>query len=212
MVQLARRVTGSTEFLWHGVRLRYRAPIGERAIELPIAHWFVGTVGAGPVLEIGNVLNHAFPFPHEVVDKYEVSEGVRNVDVVEYQPVRPFPAVLSVSTLEHVGFDETPRSPGKFTEAVQHLYHRCLAPGGRMLVTVPLGYNPEVDSRLFARLPELGRITLYRRRSLRDLWDEVDVQHWPTPATVIPYNYPRHRLTFVAICEVEKPATAPVAT
>lgn len=116
----------------------------ERTIELPIAWEAVQQHSPDRVLEIGNVLAHYYPIRHQVLDKYEVAPGVLNADVVDYRPDTRFDLIVSISTLEHVGWDEEPRDPPKFLRAVENL-RNMLAPGGRLLVTLPIGYNSEVD-------------------------------------------------------------------
>lgn len=118
----------------------------ERAVELPIAHrWLSRTKGRG--LEVGNVMSHYFPVEHEIVDKYEQARGVRNCDVFTLSG--PYDWVLSISTLEHVGWDETPVDVDAAAASIDHLV-RCLAPNGRMLVTIPVGYHPHLDAALLA--------------------------------------------------------------
>jgi SAM-dependent methyltransferase len=57
---------------------------------------------------------------------------------------RTFELILCVSTLEHVGYDNTiyglgdQRDPAGIPRALTEL-HRVLAPAGRLLVTVPTG-------------------------------------------------------------------------
>jgi SAM-dependent methyltransferase len=119
----------------------------ERAVEIPIAQDLVAEYGGKKILEIGNVLSKYTDFAHTVVDKYENAPGVINEDVVSFDSVQRFDLIVSVSTLEHVGWDETPRSPGKVLTAVENL-RRLLAPGGLLLLTVPIGYNTELDNLL----------------------------------------------------------------
>jgi hypothetical protein len=38
------------------------------------------------ILEIGNVTSHSYPVTHDVLDKYEIADGVVNEDVTDYQP------------------------------------------------------------------------------------------------------------------------------
>jgi SAM-dependent methyltransferase len=82
-----------------------------------------------------------------VVDQYERAAGVENIDVLEISPENRYALILSISTLEHVGWDEPPRHPGKAAAAIRHL-QRCVAPGGRLFFTVPLGWNPPLDQAL----------------------------------------------------------------
>lgn len=201
VVRVGRRLSGPSTFEGPDGPLRYGPALGERTIEVPIARAFVEERrSSGPVLEVGNVLAHHAPFPHPVVDRYERAEGVENVDVVAYRPAERFPSILSVSTLEHVGFDETPRVPGKFRAALDHLRTECLAPDGAMLVTVPLGQNPEVDRYVLdERAPE-AEVRIYRRiASPWNRWAPVGPPDWPTAAAVPRYSYVRHRLSYTAI-------------
>ena len=56
--------------------------------------------------------------------------------------------IVSISTIEHVGWDETPRDPKKIPLALENLTTRCLAPDGEIVVTLPLGYNTYLDKLL----------------------------------------------------------------
>lgn len=103
----------------------------ERAIEIPLAQERIRQAAGKRILEIGNVLAYYGQVPHEVVDKYERADGVRNIDVVDFHPAAPYDLIISISTLEHVGWDETPRDPAKLLRAVTHLTG-LLAPGGEL--------------------------------------------------------------------------------
>jgi SAM-dependent methyltransferase len=126
---------------------RYRLTwSNERAVEIPLA---LAQLRARPgrVLEVGDVLGHYVPVTHRVIDKYHPRPGVEPIDVLAVEPDARYDLILSVSTLEHVGWDERPRDPEKAPAAVLRLAG-CLAPGGRLWFTVPLGYNPDFDRRL----------------------------------------------------------------
>ncbi len=147
----------------------------ERTVEVPIAASYLAARGAGQTLEVGNVLPHyGFAQPRRViVDKYEQAPGVLNVDVVDYDPgeVR-FDLILSVSTLEHAGYDEDIKEPDKPVRAVHHL-RQLLAPGGVLLVTVPLGYNPHIDSSLRAGEFSFDQVRYLKRVSRMNRWRQV---------------------------------------
>jgi hypothetical protein len=140
-------------FVFRGERLPYamhrynNTYRNERAVELSIAAWFLAGRRDARVLEVGNVLAHYGMTGHTVVDKYETAPGVLNADIVEYVPEEPFDLVVALSTLEHVGWDEEPRDPEKVFGAFEAV-RRCVAPGGRLLVSIPIGYNPTVDEGL----------------------------------------------------------------
>ena len=58
------------------------------------------------IFEVGSVLSHYFPINHDVLDKYEKGHGVINQDVVDFKPHNKYDLIVSISTLEHVGFDD----------------------------------------------------------------------------------------------------------
>ena len=124
----------------------------ERAVELPIilekiqSYHYQGS----RILEVGNVLSHYVHFQHDIVDKYDKSDGVINQDVVDFQPAEndKYDLIVSISTIEHVGWDETPRDPKKIPLALESLSTKCLAPGGEIVVTLPIGYNTYLDKLL----------------------------------------------------------------
>jgi hypothetical protein len=119
----------------------------ERAVEIPIICRFIQENNNDNILEIGNVLSHYFNLNHDIVDKYEKSDGVINEDVVNFQTTKNYKLIVSISTLEHVGWDETPRDPTKIFDAIDNL-KKLLAPGGKLVVTMPLGHNNILDDYL----------------------------------------------------------------
>lgn len=130
----------------------------ERAVEVPIALAFMDRqVGAG--IEIGNVTRHYRPkAKHTVVDLDEVSGGVINADVRTWSPPEPFDWLVSVSTVEHVGW---PRPWPRPDEAEPHAaaavldrFRQFVRPGRSMLITAPLGFNPGLDVALLDNPPE----------------------------------------------------------
>jgi SAM-dependent methyltransferase len=153
---------------FHGYNLTWS---NERAVEVPIVRALLAEHRGRRILEVGNVLSHYLPVDHEVLDKFETGPSVTNEDVVTFRSPVHYDLIVSISTLEHVGWDEEPKDPGKILRAVANLTEQ-LAPGGRMLVTLPLGYNPDMDA-LLARdaIPFTQRHCL-RRRGWCD-WQEV---------------------------------------
>jgi SAM-dependent methyltransferase len=119
----------------------------ERAVEVPVALAFY----KGKVLEVGRVLPHYIPHStHHVVDKHE--PGAINVDIFDYKPVEKYDTILSISTFEHVGFDDPSPKPGSTPlKAIEHA-KQWLKPNGKMLVTLPLGFNPAMDADLATNL------------------------------------------------------------
>ena len=131
----------------------------------------------GKILEVGNVLSHYHRFAHDVVDKYEQADGVINQDVVDFRPTERYDLIVSVSTLEHIGWDENPKEPKKVLKAIENLKSNCLAHGGVMVITVPLGHNLELDTSLKQGLIDLGKQYYMKRLSKDNLWKETDLEN-----------------------------------
>jgi SAM-dependent methyltransferase len=146
--------------------------LNERTVEIAIADHFLAGV-KGRLLEIGNVLAHYGHTGHTVVDKYENIPGVLNVDIVDYQPEIRFDTVVAISTLEHVGWDETPREPDKVLRAVEAI-RGLVADGGRLLITLPIGYNPRLDEALKQGEVKFPQESWLVRTNQRNDWVETD--------------------------------------
>lgn len=154
------------------VRDRYNHTwLNERAVEVALGRAVLEGCD-GDVLEVGNVLGHYGPVDHVVVDKYEQAPGVRNVDVADLEVGRDFDLVLSISTLEHVGLDEDVLDPEKPARAVARL-QEALKPGGRLWLTIPVGYNHALDARLRSGDLQLTAMRALRREATRNVWREV---------------------------------------
>ncbi len=119
---------------------------GERAVEVPIANWYLKQFPASDVLEVGNVLSHYFPVSHDILDKFEKGKGIVNEDIVDFTPPKQYGLVLSISTFEHIGFDDEASEPSgqKIRKAVSSCLQHLRA-DGRLVLTVPLNYNPDLD-------------------------------------------------------------------
>lgn len=144
-------------FRWRGLDLPlfdhpYNATItNERAVEIPVALDFLARAH-GRVLEVGNVLGHYFTDeqlpPRRIVDRYEQSDGIEQLDVFEITD--QFEAIVSISTVEHIRCGD-PEPPNPWGAVAALLYLRgLLAPGGAMLWTAGAGQNPDLDEFVMA--------------------------------------------------------------
>jgi len=107
--------TWNRQFTYRGKKLYYnRIPFNnwsERAVEIPLAFKFLTEHNAEKILEVGNVLQHyenelsdVHGIRHRhIVDKFEVGEGITNVDILDIEPNEKYSAIVSLSTIEHVG-------------------------------------------------------------------------------------------------------------
>jgi hypothetical protein len=144
----------------------------ERTVEIPIVWEKVSQIEAGRVLEVGNVLSHYFSIKHDVVDKYERERMVINDDILTFIPKKKYDLIVSISTLEHIGWSikRGLEDPLGFEKAVKKLIFMLNA-GGELLFTIPLGYNPFVDTHIHA-LREMGKVLFMKRTSYDNMWME----------------------------------------
>jgi hypothetical protein len=181
------------KFKFHGIELEgfdheYNdTKLNERRVEIPIAELFLAGVGARAgetgeapaVLEVGNVLSHyglAEPIAggtYRIVDLFEVAEGVENVDLFDIEG--EYDAIVSISTIEHVGWEGQPEDldPGAAIAALEHL-RGLLAPGGQLLVTVPTGYHLPLDEVLLSGESGAARECTLVRTKRAGGWTQTD--------------------------------------
>lgn len=145
----------------------------ERAVEIPVIREAVEANAGKRILEIGNVLSHYFPVSHIVVDKDERSSypHILNVDFLDYTPDTRFDLIMSISTVEHIGWHEPPERCNKAVEAVNRIPH-LLARGGRAIITIPAGYNPALDEAIKGNQTGFSKVACLMRTSAGNEWSD----------------------------------------
>jgi hypothetical protein len=178
----------------------------ERAVEVPIVRGELDRA-SGPVLEIGNVLSHYGSVSHSVVDKYEQAPNVVNEDIEAFAG-GPYELIVTISTLEHVGWNRREaRRPERLLAVLEHI-RSLLVPTGRMVATVPIGYNGWLDERL--REDDLPWRRQFLRRISRREWREAAAAEVCTAQ----YGAPYPRANAIAVLTMDaglgcRRATAP---
>jgi len=165
---------GTYNYFYHKYNTTWR---NERSVEIPII-WKIVKGHHNQqkrILEIGNVLSYYFDVNHTIVDKYEKVEGVINEDVVNFQSPKKYDLIVGISTLEHIGWDmgDRPRNPMKILQAIENL-KSYLASSGKMVVTLPLGYNRIMDKLLNNSKIKFTKQYYLKRISRNNKWKEVD--------------------------------------
>ncbi|MBN1131167.1 MAG: hypothetical protein JXA71_19410 [Chitinispirillaceae bacterium] len=175
---LCYRFLHRSRFTFKGAAYRYhygwynRTWLTERCVEIPLILAYLKK-SRGAVLEVGNVLSHYVRVKHTVVDKFEKRPGVQNDDIESFVAPMPFDLIISISTLEHVGFHDDVRDPEKVLRCIDHL-SAMLSKNGRFIFTVPLGLNSALDGYLRDGVIPCSWISYLSRISI-DKWEETPV-------------------------------------
>ncbi len=153
-------------YLYH----RYNRTVsGERIVEIPIARGILEEYKGKKIMEVGNVLSHYFPTNHTVLDKYEKGGRVINKDVVDYSEREKYDLIISISTMEHVGWDYgEKRDVRKFKKAVNKLKSN-LKNGGMLIITLPLYYRKDLDNLILEHKTGFTKHYFLKRKNL---WNE----------------------------------------
>ena len=152
--------------------------LSERTAEVPVAAGYLrDALGKGKrVLEVGDTLRQYTGLrAQDIVDKYEFRKGIINTDIEEFVPKERYDFIISVSTMEHVGWD-TPdiRDPDKSMRVLWAFKNKFLTPGGTAVITLPIGQNPELNKRLFEHKLPFSEMYFLKRVSMENEWAETD--------------------------------------
>ena len=145
----------------------------ERAVVIPVFNDILKEFQAKrkKVLEVGNTLSYVYPVSHDILDKYEIADGVINEDVVTFSPGKHYDLIFSVVSMQCIGWDEVPRDSTKILATLKNL-NRLLTPDGQLVISMGLGYNPEMDELLKKGVLGFDKIFYLKRISELE-WKEV---------------------------------------
>ncbi|MEG4104605.1 hypothetical protein QUA04_00505, partial [Microcoleus sp. S13_C5] len=218
-------------------RIKFNNPT-ERAVEIPIAFNFLAALQKpASILEVGNVLSHYENHLSEtlgitsrrIVDKFEVEVGVDNEDLMNLPSEDKYDAIVSLSTVEHIGQKGDPsggygeqeenRDREGPLKAIAKIYD-LLAPDGKALITVPFGKL--IDGEWYIQFSKeylylLGKkygipkealsvncLKLINRettdRGFNVLWEELDALE----LSYVEYGSPFSQANAIAVIELSK--------
>ncbi len=171
------------EYLLHPYNLSW---INERTIEIPIILNYIKEENIHNILEVGAVLMHYQKTGWDIVDKYEKGIGIANEDIVNFKPLKKYDLIVSISTLEHVGHDDE-NKPEKIEIAIDKM-KTWLNKKGKMIVTMPLGYNKYMDRLIFSQKLGFDEIHFMKRMNRKNKWVEVPMDKVLNIKYNSPYN------------------------
>lgn len=168
------------DYLIHPYNYTWR---NERIVEIPIIEKILNRSKGKRILELGNVTSHYLKVNHTVLDKYEKADGVINKDIVDYKPKDKFDLIISISTLEHIGWDEN-GDYRKILKAISVL-KKLLSKNGMLIFTHPLGYNFFMDEFLRKGKIKISKGYLIQRITGDNEWKQI-----PWKKQLLRYHYP----------------------
>lgn len=150
--------------------------MGERVIEIPYVRSLYDQITPNKVLEVGNVTRKWFHIQNRtIVDKYEVANLVINADIEKFQTDEKFDMIISISTIEHIGFDEVEKNDKKPLNSILNILS-FLNKTGLLIITVPLGYNPNIDEIITKKMIDYDKIIFMKRYSILNLWRQCSYE------------------------------------
>lgn len=196
-------------YFYHPYNCTWR---NERSVELPIVREETEKLDAERTLELGNVLSHYYEVHHDVVDKHEKGDGIITSDICDFHTAKTYDLIVSISTIEHIGVDEdypvglqTEVQPDKCFRVIQ-LLKGLLSEKGKLVVTVPLGYNLALDLSLKKDTRSIWTRKAYLKRiSKSNKWAEVEETEIHDAKYDSPFNY--GNVLAICIFESSPPAT-----
>ncbi len=176
------------QFEYNGEKLKYfchwynNTFNNERYVEISLLLYHLKGHTNQRILEVGNVTSHYFSLKHDVVDKYEKDHDVINEDIVDYVPLMKYDFIYSISTMEHVGYDERPKDADKVIYALERM-RSMLNSNGEMIITIPKGYNPTLDKHIDEKKILFDKMYCFKRISkdnqwVQSSWDEIRHVKW----------------------------------
>jgi hypothetical protein len=156
----------------------------ERCIELPIIFNLIENEKQN-ILEIGNVTSHYKIPNHIIVDKYEKNKFVINEDILTFNPKNKFDLICSISTIEHIGWDDYPKDDSKVSKCISRV-NEFLNEGGQFIATAPMGYNTNLDNLILNKSLGFSEYYFMKRITKSGKWIQIYEGDIINPQ----YNYP----------------------
>lgn len=118
----------------------------DRKYEIPIFIKLLEDYGKEDILEVGNTLKHYADVQHDILDKYEVEDGVINEDICSFNPKKKYGLIISISTIEHIGLYQYGIGDSEeIDKAIKNIVS-LLKPKGKFIFSFTGGgYNPDLD-------------------------------------------------------------------
>jgi len=148
----------------------------ERIIEIPIVLELIDQYKINDYYELGNVLVNYGIKGHPVIDKYDDNDNIIKQDIVTYKSLKKLNNLVSISTLEHIGWDEGEKNYSKVSLAFKNILNSLLLPGGFFIFTFPVGYNPYLDEYIKINKNKFYKLFSFKRINIKNEWEETNFE------------------------------------
>jgi len=143
---------------------------GEREIEIPLALELLKKFKGKNIFEVGNVLNYYTKINHDVLDKYEIYKNVINEDIINFKSNKKYDLIISISTIEHIGFDEHSKNLKNVLYAIKNIKN-LLSKGGTFFFTIPWGHNYYLEDLIKKKKIKLS--DKYLLVKINNFWKQI---------------------------------------
>jgi hypothetical protein len=174
----------SYKYFYHSFNATY---CNERMVEIPIIKKIIKNNKNKKILEIGNVLSNYYNIKHDILDKYDESKLIKfKEDIDTFKPKEKYDIIISISTLEHVGYDQEHfKKEGKDNKKILNTLKNIINNLVKELFifTVPLGFNPILDNYILNNtLTNKYNIQFYfLKRDKKLQWTEIKIDKLKSP-------------------------------
>ena len=186
------------EYFYHPYNITWR---NERIIEVPIVLHELSQIDkqSNKILEVGAVLQHYTDTEWDVLDKFETADNIKKEDITTYNPEQKYDFVMSISTIEHVGYDDSEKDEKGVEKAIKNIKENILSEKGKAIITLPYGYNPAVEEFLENHKEICEKITYLQRQNNENEWKEVTEEELKG----CKYGQPHNAANGIAIIELK---------
>lgn len=164
----------------------------ERKIEIPLGLDFLSRFPNSSIIEVGAVMPYYMTAGHRVIDLFDTYPRAEHVDAatLKYNGAN----VLSISTIEHMGTDNS--WYGKLYKATNYsagpeFLAKIVAESKNYLITFPIGWDRKLDE--YVRTSGLRHVVF--KRDANNIWALCHEKNWGGML----YNHPYHAGNYLCI-------------
>jgi len=142
----------------------------ERKVEIAIAKAFLGDTNPKDILEVGCVLPYYGHEGHLVLDPHDPHPAATHITYEDYDfGDMTFEKAIAISTYEHFGTGDYGKArPVDVLEQINSLNYLA----AEWLITIPVGYNLELDRQLLYCHNDMFEEVCFMTRVSKDYWSQ----------------------------------------